>query len=87
MRQREHNVKVAGRQKLILPSLDPSLTGLGLALGAMAITTAIEGDSQILAAVQALIDMTTESSRPAARDGANNLELLEPEPASMSLDK
>src|SRR5215469_5300024 len=31
--------------------------------------------------------MTTESSRPAALDGAHNLELLEPEPASMSLDK
>ena len=61
--------------------------GLGLALGAMAVTTAIEGDSQILAAVQALIDMTTESGRPAARDGAHHLELLEPKPAAMSLDK
>src|SRR5215471_17425883 len=87
MRQREHGVKVRDRQKFILPSLDPSLTGLGLALRAMAVTTAIEGDSQILAAVQALIDMTTESSRPAARDGAHDVELLEPEPAAMSLDK
>ena len=47
----------------------------------MAVTTAIEGDSQILAAVQALIVMTTESSRPAERDGAHHLELLEPEPS------
>src|SRR5215471_5448417 len=87
MRQREHGVKVRDRQKFILPSFDPSLTGLRLALGAMTVTTAIEGDSQIPAAVQALIVMTTESSRPAALDGAHNLELLEPEPASMSLDK
>jgi|SRR5215467_6852599 len=87
MRQREHGVKVRDRQKFILPSLDPSLTGLGLALGAMAVTTAIEGDSQILAAVQALIDMTTESSRPAPRDRTHNLELLELEPASVSLDE
>jgi hypothetical protein len=65
MRQREHGVKIAGSQQFILSSLDPSLTGLGLALGAMAVTTAIEGDSQILGAVQALIDMATESSRPA----------------------
>src|SRR5215831_952360 len=87
MGQRKHGVKVAGRQKLILPSLDPSLAGLRLALGAMAVTTAIEGDSQILAAVQALIDMTTEQSGPAAHDGAHDLELLELEPASVSLDE
>src|SRR5215471_10774484 len=87
MRQHEHGVKVRDRQKFILPSLDPSLTGLGLALGAMAVTTAIEGDSQILAAVQALIDMTTASRRAAPRNGAHNLELLKLEPAPMALDK
>src|SRR4051812_22833289 len=38
MGQREHHMKVTGRQEFLLPSLDPSLTRLGLALGTMAVT-------------------------------------------------
>src|SRR5438552_8910309 len=36
--QRKYDVKVASRQQFVLPSSDPSLTGLSLALGTMAVT-------------------------------------------------
>ena len=36
--QREYDVKVTGRQQFFLPGIDPSLTGLSLALGTMAVT-------------------------------------------------
>ena len=39
MGQCEYGVKVAGRQQFLLPSSDPSLTGLSLTLGTMTITT------------------------------------------------
>src|SRR5213592_3416290 len=44
--QRKYDVKVASRQQFVLPSSDPSLTGLSLALGTMAVTTT-NGDLSI----------------------------------------
>ena len=38
MRQGKYDVEVAGRQQFFLPRIDPSLAGLSLALGTMAVT-------------------------------------------------
>ena len=87
MGQREHDVEVTGGQQFLLPSFDPSLTRLRLALGAVAVPAGVVGEPPILSASQALIDMTTEERGPATHDSAHDLQLLETEPALMLLDE
>ena len=76
VRQCENDVEVTRVQKFLFARFDPAVTGLRLALVAMAVTAAVVRDERISTALRTNIDMTTERSGAAPRNGSDCLELL-----------
>ena len=74
MRNAEDEMVVDNRQQLLLPSAKPLLSCIGLALGAMAVTTRVERDGLVTAMI-ALVTMPAQSSGAAANDGIENFDL------------
>ena len=83
-RQREHNVEIGNRQKLVLPRSEPFPAGLPLAFGAMPVAAGIIGHTDRPAGPAAL-DMAAEFGGPAQLDGAHHATLDASEMAVMNL--
>ena len=62
------------RQQLLLPTAEPLLSRIGLAFGAMAVTTTIERDGLVTAAI-ALVTMAAKGGSPAADNGIEHFDL------------
>jgi len=74
LRHREHDVEVFHRQQLGAAILQPLRTRQRLALRAVAVAAAVEGDA-LMAAGVALLDMPTECRGAAALDRAHHAQL------------
>ncbi len=86
MREGENEVHVASGQDFAAARLDPTVAGVGLALGAVPIAAAVEGDDAMPAAGTA-IQMSTKGGGSAALDGRQGLEMLPGEPVAAALDE
>ena len=86
MRQGEDHVHVANGQEFLLALYEPPVTGVGLALSAMAVSTRVVRDG-LLAAARALIQMTAERGRAATLDGSQHAKMLPRQSGSVFLDK
>ena len=75
----EDQMEVADREQFLLPSVQPLLACVGLALRAVAVSAGVVRDG-LVAAANALVAMAAERCRAAAPDGPQHLELL---PAQM----
>ena len=71
-RHRENDVSIGDRKKFFLSPLDPTPASVGLTFWAMPITTGVIGGDSI-PATWTLIEMTAESSGPAAFDRFQDL--------------
>ncbi len=85
-RHRENDVSVGRGKELLTTPLDPAQPGVGLALGAVPVTTRVVGDALITTA-GTLIQMPAESGRAATGDCPQNLQMLAGEPMSAALDE
>ena len=65
---------VHSRQQLLLPTAEPLLSRIGLAFWAMAVTTTVERDGLVTAAI-ALVTMPAQGSGAAADNGIENFDL------------
>ena len=86
MRKGEDDMDVASGQELLAARLDPTVAGVGLALGTVPITTAVIRDDSMPAA-GTLIQMPTEYGGAAALDSRQDLEMLPAEPGAAALDE
>jgi len=86
VRQSKDNMDIGDGQKFILPSHDPLVASATLALGAMAITAAVEGDGAI-AAARAQITMPTERRGAAASNRAQHFPVSPMDPTEVVLDE
>ena len=87
MRQAEHDMEVRGREKFPFSGGDPTLACLSLALVAMTIAAAIEGDDREAPQLRAFVAMTAERCRAATHDRAHHLHLLKADSVSMTVDE
>src|SRR5688572_1845543 len=87
MGQAEHHMEVRALQKLSLPGRDPTLSRLALTLGTMPVTARVKGESPVLAASQALVDMAAQRRSAAILDRAHHLHLLKTDSALMTVDE
>ena len=85
-RKREDHVNVARREEFLLTRGDPTVTGSGLTLRAVAISAGVVRDGAMSAA-GALIDMTAESGGATAHNGQQHFDVLPAEPLAISLEK
>jgi len=86
MREGEDEVGVRGRQDFPATGLDPTVAGVGLALGTVSIAAAVVRDDA-MAAAGALIQMSTQGSGAAVLDGRQDLAMLPGEPVAAALDE
>ena len=82
----EDHVKVRGGQQFLFPCGEPALACLGLALGAVPITTRVVRDG-LKSALGAGIEVASERGGPAVLNGSEGFELLEIEAGSIALEK
>ena len=82
----EDHVDVACRKKFSLTRGDPAFPGSNLTLGAVAITTAVEGDGPMSTA-SAFIEMTAECGGATPRNGPQHFEMLPAHPMAVSFDE
>src|SRR5579863_9673596 len=87
MGQAEYDMEIRGLQKLSFPGRDPTPSCLGLTLGTMPVTAGVKGESPVLAASQALVDMTAQRLGAAIYDCAHHLHLLKTDSLSMTVDE
>ena len=73
--QAEDQVVVVDRQQLLLAGGQPFVTGVGLTLGTVTVTTGVVRDG-LMAAVITLVAVSTERGRAAALDGPQHLYLV-----------
>ena len=78
-------MEILHRQELSLSILKPLGAQAGLALGTVPVAAGVIRDAGFVAASGTDIDMASQSRCPTAGDGADDLELLEAEPVSVSL--
>jgi hypothetical protein len=74
MRDAEDQMKVAHRKQFSLSGAEPFLASVRLALRTVAITAGVVGDG-LITAVSALIAMSAQRGRTAARNGVEDLDL------------
>jgi hypothetical protein len=86
MRKGEDDMDVASGQELLAACLDPTVAGVGLALGTVPITTAVIRDDAMPAA-GTFIQMSTQGGGATALDGCQDLEMLPAEPGAAALDE
>ena len=86
VRQGEDNMDVGDRQEFVLASGDPLVASSALALGAVPVAAAIEGDGAI-ATARALVAMAAESRGTATCDGVEHFEVLPVQPRPVVLDE
>ncbi len=82
-RHSEDDMQVAHRQQLAATVLEPTLASVGLTLRTMPIATRVVGDGRTVAAVAALIEMSTERSGAATLDRGEHLQMSPAEPTAM----
>ncbi len=75
----ENDVSIGDGKKFFLPRLNPADSGVGLTLRTSPMPARVVGVAGI-AATGAFIDMPAESSRAAAFDGSENLQMLRGDP-------
>jgi hypothetical protein len=80
-------MNVTRRQELLTTRFEPTVAGVGLALGAVPVTAAVVGDGRTVAAVGALIKMPAQGSGATARDGSQHFEVLPGDPSMAALDE
>ena len=78
MREAEHHMEVRGREKFPFSGRDPTLACLRLALGAVAISAAIEGVNAKIA-LDAFVAVSAHRCGAAIHDRAHHLDNLLPE--------
>lgn len=74
MRQREDYVDIAGGQKVPAARIEPAVTGVGLALRTMPISTRVIGDG-LIAATGTGINVSAEYRCSAVQDGVQYLDM------------
>jgi hypothetical protein len=82
MRKSEDNVEVRQPEQLSFAGIQPSLTGLRLALRAVAIAARVEGDGRVTA-VRTAIEMAAQRRRAAAPYGAQYFQVLVTKPGTV----
>jgi hypothetical protein len=85
MRQREDDVHIRNVEQVTLARVEPAFARLRLTLRAVPVATRVIGDG-LMSAATAGVDVSTECSRPTARDGAEHRSLLHAQPR-MLLDE
>jgi hypothetical protein len=86
VRYGEDHVEIAGGEEFPLPRQQPTLTRLGLTLGAVAIATRVVGDG-LITTTRASITMPAEGSCAAALNGTKGFELLKIKARSIPLQE
>src|SRR5271155_1778681 len=86
VRHSEHDVEVAGREKLAFASREPMFTRLRLALRTVPVPARVIGDG-LVTALRTGVDMTAQRSRAAALNGAKGLELLKVKAPSIPIQE
>jgi hypothetical protein len=79
MRQREHHMKVRQAEQFLFPARKPSLACLRLTLWAVSVPAGVKRDGRMTAS-GTVIEMTAQSRRAAALNGAQHFQLLIAEP-------
>jgi hypothetical protein len=79
-------MRIGNRQKLFLPSIDPTDTGIGLAFRAMPVEARVIGVAAIFA-VRAFITMITEISSATAPDGFHHFQMQPRNPIAIVFDE
>jgi hypothetical protein len=78
---------VGGREEFLAPGCEPTVAGVGLTLGAVAIATAVIGDGGAMSTAGALINMAAEGGGATARDGEQDLDMGPADPLAAALDE
>src|SRR6202049_2209840 len=78
---------VARREKFLTTRFEPTVTGVGLTLGAVPVAAAVVGDGRTVPAVGALIAMPAQGSGATARDGPQHFEVLPGDPPAAAFDE
>jgi hypothetical protein len=87
MGQAEHHMEVWALQKLSFPGRDPTLSRLALTLGTMPVTARVKGESPVLAASQALVDMAAQRRCAAILNRAHHVHLLKTDSVLITIDE
>jgi len=86
VRQRKDHMKVGDAQQFLFSRGEPALTRLGLALGAVPVSTGVIGDG-LMTAARTSIHVTAERCGAATVQRPENGQLLVAQPGSVSFDE
>ena len=86
VREREDDMDVGGRQEFPTARLQPTVSGVSLALGAVPVSAGVVGDGAIPAA-GTLIAMPAQGGGTAALDGRQHFAMLAGDPATTGFDE
>src|ERR1700733_15103573 len=87
MRQGKDNMDVARGEKLLTTRLEPTSTGVGLALRTVPVAAAVVRDSRTVPTVGALIEMSAQGGGATARDGSQHSQVLPGDPPAAAFDE
>src|SRR5258707_3982667 len=86
MRQCEDDMDVRHRQKVPAARIEPAVTGVGLALRTMPISTRVIGDGLIVA-TGTCINMSAEYGCSAVQDGVKHLDVKPSQPLTTGIEE
>src|SRR6266571_7886488 len=86
MRQCEDDMNVRYGQKIPAARIEPAVTGVGLALRTMPVSTRVIGDG-LIAATGTCINMSAECRCSAVQDGGKHLDVKPSQPLTTALEE
>ncbi len=86
VRNREDHMYVLHRQQFFFTGCEPSLAGVGLALGTMPRAAGVKRNG-LIAALMAPVQVATERCRAAMLDGEEDAEMLPRQPGTVPVDE